>query len=59
MGQNQVDQVDHAEFMTAGIFEKYCKKAGVVPSKRQASKFRRRIGAAWKAFLFSNQKGDA
>lgn len=49
----------HKEFAdTSASFLRYCKLAKVVPTKRQASKFKRHIGAAWKAFLFSNAKSE-
>ena len=32
-----------------------CAQAKVIPTKRQASKFRRRTGRAWRAFTFQDR----
>lgn len=40
----------NAEFArTNGQFRAACKRAGVEPTRRQASKFRNKIGVAWAA----------
>lgn len=43
----------HLQFLSsedreAIVFRKACELAGIAPSRRQASKWRRREGAAWK-----------
>lgn len=39
----------NAEFSQEdGNFKRWCRAAGVEPTKRQASKWRRQMGSAWK-----------
>ena len=46
-------QLTHQEFSDEDlIFQEACKLAGLMPSRRQASKYRRAMGRAWK---FRNQ----
>ena len=40
-----------------GAFRKACQKAGVEPSRRQASKFRRKMGRAYRASQESEREG--
>lgn len=43
-------EIDNASFAATNVqFKDACTRAGVAPTKRQASKFRRKLGAAFKA----------
>ena len=43
-------RINHKEFAQEDqAFRTACEKAGVEPTSRQASKWRRKFGAAWKA----------
>jgi hypothetical protein len=43
-------EVTNREFaMADGLFRAACARAGVEPTRRQASKFRRHVGRAWAA----------
>lgn len=46
----------HDEFMkTNDLFKKSCEKAGIKPTKRQASKFRRGLGLAFAHYKQNEQ----
>ena len=44
-----MSDITHAEYTGVAHFTESCKLAGVEPTKRQASKYRRRQGVAYKA----------
>lgn len=47
--EKKSDYRTNQKFTEDGNFRKFCEAAGVNPSKRQASKFRRGAGAAYRA----------
>jgi hypothetical protein len=47
--KKQLDRITNRKFSEDGNFRKACQKANVAPTRRQASKFRRGEGKAFKA----------
>lgn len=51
----------HLQFLSSDewevtVFKKACELAGIPPTRRQVSKWRRREGAAWKKFAAANRE---